>query len=279
LIITFYGVRGSIAAPGPHTKKYGGNTSCVHIELSSGQDLVLDAGTGIRVLGQQLAGSDQPIYLIFSHSHWDHIQGFPFFQPIYEESSQIYIFGRSNRTEGMLCSLLNQMDGAHFPVQASELPSRNQVVLEDIETSLTEFGIHVRTKDLNHPGGGYAYRIEDQDQVCTYVTDNELDPPGKPATTYDEWVKFCRKSTYLIHDAQYLPSDMPAKHGWGHSVTDQVYQLALDAEVENLILYHHDPARTDAELDAIHRQAVAFFRSRDSNVHCLCAWEGMTLGR
>jgi ribonuclease BN (tRNA processing enzyme) len=135
----------------------------------------------------------------------------------------------------------------------------------------------MQKKGLNHPGGGSAYRIEDNGVSCAYITDNELDPPYKVHTTYDEWVEFCSGVDILIHDAQYTEDDMPHKHGWGHSLISQVRQLAVDAEVGTLVMFHHDPDRSDAELDEIRIENEKYFKERYDNNKSYCAAEGMVI--
>ena len=275
--ITFYGVRGSIPSPGPDTSRYGGNTSCVHIETASGQDLVLDAGTGIRGLGKLLKEKDTPINILLSHGHWDHIQGYPFFSPIYQPDRQIRVYTSATGNHGQICSLFDQIDGANFPLKVTELPSQSECVTENIETDLARQNISVRRIPINHPGGGYGYRIEEDGTSCAYITDNELEPPEKVSTSYGEWVEFCRGVDVLIHDAQYLASDMPHKHGWGHSLVSQVRQLAVDAEVGCLAMFHHDPDRTDTEIDFIQKDNEHFFCGKRAPAISLCAAENMQI--
>ena len=275
--ITFYGVRGSIPSPGPDTSRYGGNTSCVHIETASGQDLVLDSGTGIRGLGKRLREKDTPINILLSHGHWDHIQGYPFFMPIYQPDRQIHVYTSATGNHGQICSLFDQIDGANFPLKVTELPSQSECVTENVETELARQNISVKRIPINHPGGGYAYRIEEDGTSCAYITDNELEPPEKVSTTYGEWVEFCRGVDVLIHDAQYLESDMPHKHGWGHSLASQVRQLAVDAEVGCLAMFHHDPDRTDTEIDFIQKDNEHFFCGNRAPSISLCAAENMQI--
>lgn len=277
MIITFYGVRGSAPTPGPTTVKYGGNTSCVHIALDNGQDVILDAGTGLKQLGQNLLGKNTPINIILSHVHWDHIQGYPFFAPIFQPERQIDIFSSVDTCEHSACTLLRQLDGINFPVKVGELPSRSNCIAHDIETILSERNIIISKKPLNHPGGGTAYRFEEDGMSCAYVTDNELDPPYKLNTTYDEWVDFLHGVDVLIHDAQYTEDDMPQKHGWGHSLISQVRQLAVDAEVGTLVMFHHDPDRTDGELDEIQIENEAHFKNKRNPAKSICAAEGMQI--
>jgi phosphoribosyl 1,2-cyclic phosphodiesterase len=249
----------------------------VYIETANGQDLVLDAGTGIRNLGKRLIRKDSTINILMSHGHWDHIQGYPFFMPIYQPDRHIRVFTSTSNDHGQIFSLFDQIDGAAFPVKATELPSRSECVTEDFETQLAKQDIRIQRMPINHPGGGYAYRIEEDGTSCAYITDNELEPPEKVSTTYDQWVAFCHGVDVLIHDAQYLESDMPHKHGWGHSLVSQVRQLAVDAEVGCLVMFHHDPDRTDTEIDFIQKDNDHFFRGKRAPSISLCAAENMQI--
>lgn len=276
MIITFYGVRGSTAVPGPQTARYGGNTSCVHIELETGHDLILDAGTGIRLLGNHLAHKSTPANILLSHGHWDHIQGYPFFAPIYQPGRDIHVYMTVEKGRKLLSTLFEQMDGTHFPVRVEDLPSNNFPKFKGMESELYEReGVRVIKQALNHPGGGSAYRIDESGATCAYVTDNELDPPYAPNTNYDQWVKFLHGVDVLIHDAQYTEDDMPHKHGWGHSLISQVRQLATDAEVGTLVMFHHDPDRSDSELDEIQIENQNYLRSHHAPARSVCAAEGM----
>ncbi len=275
MLVTFYGVRGSIAAPGPSTIKYGGNTSCVHVRLNTGNNIIFDAGTGIRKLGIEMVKHDEPLLLLLSHGHWDHIQGYPFFGPIYQPGREIRVCQGVDSNAIALKAILEQMDGSNFPVHSEDLPSRITTV-QQVDEYLNKQSFRTVRKDLNHPGGGNAYRIEEDGVSIAYITDNELDPPGAPQTTYDEWVDFCQGVDLMIHDAQYIEKDMPAKHGWGHSLISQVRQLAVDAQVKNLVMYHHDPERSDSELDEIAIESAKFFKSRNSTIGSYIAAEGLT---
>ena len=217
--ITFYGVRGSIPIPHPNMMKFGGNTSCVHIKLADGKNIILDAGTGIRQLGKELLSTSDPIHILLSHSHWDHVIGYPFFQPIYQKDRDIFIYPSRQQGHDQLCSLLGQMDGAHFPISADQLPSNTRCVMQDVEAELLKHGLNIKRKTLLHPGGGYAYRIEENNFSCIYATDNELLAPNENPSIFSDWIDFCRNVDVLIHDAQYLDQELPQKQGWGHSNT------------------------------------------------------------
>jgi phosphoribosyl 1,2-cyclic phosphodiesterase len=274
MLVTFYGVRGSIATPGPRTIKYGGNTSCVHVRLNDGNNIIFDAGTGIRELGMRMVQNDEPLLLLLSHGHWDHIQGYPFFAPIYQSDREIRICQSIDSNAVSLKAILEQMDGSTFPVRSEDLPSKITTVSE-VDEYLDSQSFLTTTKPLNHPGGGNAYRIEEDGVSIAYITDNELDPLAAPQTTYAEWVDFCNGVDLLIHDAQYTEKDLPAKHGWGHSLISQVRQLAVDAQVKNLVMYHHDPERSDSELDEIAIESAKFFKSRNSVIGSYIASEGL----
>lgn len=273
---TFWGVRGSIPSPGTDTARYGGNTACVTLNVDSHKLLVLDAGTGIRQLGKHAMTNQAEIFMLLSHSHWDHIQGFPFFQPLYQPERPIYVFPDS-QGHPLLCASLEQMDGAHFPVKAEALPSRVQCVTGCQQSFLKRHGFQVQQIAINHPGGGTGYRLEHANKAIVYLTDNELDPPYAKNSSFGDFVTFCQDADILIHDAQYLESDMPAKHGWGHSLVTQVWQLAVTARVKHLVLFHHDPDRSDDELDQVQERSQTWFRKEAPHILCSVAFEGMSL--
>jgi phosphoribosyl 1,2-cyclic phosphodiesterase len=274
--IRFYGVRGSIPTPGPATASFGGNTSCVHLRLADGTDFVFDAGTGIRGLGNDLAAQRTPIHLLLTHSHFDHIQGFPFFSPLRDPDREIHVCQGQVADPLQQFGILEQLNGHNFPVTLEGLPARIGYV-PDPEAFFARREFRVRRQALNHPGGGMAYRIDADGCSIAFVTDNELDPPEAPATSWGEWVAFCEGVDVLVHDAQYIEQDLPGKHGWGHSLVSQVRRLGHDAGVGCIVLYHHDPDRTDAEVDMILRESEAWFAARGSRTACLCAWEGLVL--
>jgi len=269
--VRFYGVRGSIPTPGPSTVRYGGNSVCVEVRLSDNTCIVLDGGTGIRPLGQDLAreGFRAPIHVFVTHAHWDHVMGFPFFGPVYSKDAKIVLHAPTERSaRGMRRADI--FDPIHFPVSFEQLPARFE--------RIDEFGEHrigcavVRPVELNHPGGATGFRIDDADgtSVC-YLTDNELALPA------DDLARFAAGTDLMIHDAQYLRADMPAKHGWGHSVVDDVLVLARQAEVKRVALHHHDPDRSDDALDAIAEISAQWAAEHARDLATLVAREGLTL--
>nr|CAA6821271.1 MAG: Metal-dependent hydrolases of the beta-lactamase superfamily I [uncultured Thiotrichaceae bacterium] len=256
--IKLFGVRGSIACPGTETIGYGGNTACIYVE-GIDSHLIFDAGTGIRLLGEEILQDMRPVYLFFSHYHWDHIQGFPFFKPAYQKDRELYLL--SDHLPESPKSILEQMADPHFPVPVEYLKATVQV-LPINETGIDIGELTVTTLASNHPGGGCAYRIDSAHGSFAYITDNELFPPQKPTTAYEHWPEFLRNIDLLIHDAMYLEEEREMIHGWGHSLIPQVLQLAVDVRAKNLVLFHHDPSRTDAQLDQIAQDSKEWMKQQ-----------------
>ncbi len=250
--VTFYGVRGSIPTPGSETARYGGNTPCVVLESQSGQKLILDAGTGLRLASSEFENYNEPIHLLLSHHHWDHLQGFPFFSPIFKPDCQLTVYPGDTLPEHDT-AIIDQMSKSYFPVKFHQLPSL--VTVKKVNFTLQPYEIgdfFIQAQRMNHPDGGTAYRITCDDKVVVYATDNELSPPDTHNFhAFSHWVEFCHKADLLIHDAQYLDGEIGQKQGWGHSSITETLCLAEQAEVKLLSLFSHDPARTDDQLDSL----------------------------
>ena len=275
--VEFWGVRGSVPSPGPTTTRYGGNTSCVSITADD-KILILDAGTGIRNLGSAIISKpDLEIFVIVTHSHWDHIQGFPFFTPIYQPNRPVHMFPTLHKKNVVLASLIDQMDGAHFPITPDQVPSNFNFVTENPLKFLGSNGFHLEMVPMNHPGKAFGYKITIDDKIICYFTDNEIDPPYEKSIELNELTNQCRNADILIHDAQYTEDDMPLKHGWGHSLISQVTELGKSAEVKNLVYYHHDPERTDDLLDKELEKAAKTLKENGSSVQPYFAYEGLKL--
>ena len=275
--VEFWGVRGSVPSPGPTTIRYGGNTSCVSITADN-KILILDAGTGIRNLGSAIIGQPElEIFVIVTHSHWDHIQGFPFFTPIYQPNRPVHMFPTLHKKNVVLASLIDQMDGAHFPITPDQVPSNFNFVTENTLEFLGSNGFHLEMVPMNHPGKAFGYKITIEDKIICYFTDNEIDPPYAKSIELDKLTEQCRNADILIHDAQYIEADMPLKHGWGHSLISQVTELGKAAEVKSLVYYHHDPERSDDDIDAELEQATKVLNKNGSSVQPYFAYEGLKL--
>jgi phosphoribosyl 1,2-cyclic phosphodiesterase len=253
--IKFWGTRGSIPAPGPSTLEFGGNTTCVEVVLRSGRRIVIDGGTGIRLLGEQLKTKVATIrlQLLLTHNHWDHLIGLPFFYPIYREDSEIKIDGWPLAFQALKRVFDDHMGDGFFPVAFDQLKAhisfankiaRSPQVLDDVE---------ITSLPLNHPQGCLGFRLQEEGQTMVFITDNELGLDG--GSRFTDFVKFAKDADLLIHDAQYLPEEMPVHRGWGHSTYQEAVRLALEAGAKTLLLTHHDPSRTDEQVREILRRA------------------------
>ena len=272
--IRFWGVRGSIASPGPETALVGGNTSCVEVRCGD-EHIVLDAGTGLRTLGNELMKSRAPLKttLLLSHFHWDHIQGLPFFVPAYLATTKLTVVGSSDGRHTLRDKLSRQMTEPHFPVQLDDL-SAELAYREVRPAQVFEIGdVRVKVARLNHPGGVYAYRLEHQGRSLVYATDTE-----HYACTDPTLLALARGADMLVYDAQYTPEEYrgevggcASKVGWGHSTYVAGAELAQAAGIGRLVLFHHDPQRSDAAVIAIEEAARALFADT------IAAREGMVL--
>jgi phosphoribosyl 1,2-cyclic phosphodiesterase len=243
--ITFRGTRGSIAVPGRDTTLYGGNTTCLEIVLETGTTLIIDAGTGIRRVGRMLAerNGSGPVYLLMTHVHWDHIIGFPFFATGLQKGAEVMVDGHPNAVAGLRHTFGNAMGGGFFPVKIEDLDIKISWLGALASGPLEMEGASVCSVPLRHPQGGMGFRIREGDRTVVFITDNELDDEE----SFRQYADFSAGADLLIHDAQYSPDEMPRRRGWGHSDYGSALELAARAEARRLVLFHHDPSRTDAE--------------------------------
>ena len=252
LTVRFRGVRGSLPAPAPENMRYGGNTSCVEIRFGD-QVLILDAGSGIRALGDELIRDAREggveMTLLLSHSHWDHIQGLPFFAPGYSSKNRITIFGANGHGGQLQRALAAQMTPLHFPVGLEQM--RGLEPVRDLSPDSTKLGnLVVRTTPLNHPGGCTGFRIECAAGHLAYLPDHEPyrgDQPGSSAQR--ALIEFVRGVDLLILDTQYTEKEYANRVGWGHGCLPDSVELAIKAGARRLLLFHHDPSHDDRQLD------------------------------
>jgi phosphoribosyl 1,2-cyclic phosphodiesterase len=282
--LRFWGTRGSCPSPGPATVRYGGNTTCVEVRTDDGHLIILDAGTGIRELGRSLVSgaNGRPITgdVFFSHAHWDHIQGLPFFTPAFQAGNHFRLFGAPSLFRSLEVVLRQQMSPVVFPVGFDALHARMEF-RELTELRHEEHGVEVRAINVRHPGGALGFRlcpVGAHDRSIVFIPDNELDrfgdqAPGAPSP--ESLVDFARGARVLIHDAMYTGAEYMDHRGWGHSSYRDAVDFAIAAEVETLVLFHHEPDRTDESLQAQLTLCRQMVRERDGSVVVVAAAEGM----
>lgn len=279
--LSYWGVRGTLAVPGKKTLKYGGNTPCVTLSLPKGRLFIFDAGTGIKELSNDLMSKGNGLLsakLFLSHPHWDHIQGLPFFSPLYIPGNEFEICGASHSGLSVRELVSGQMEGVYFPITIRKFGA--SVLFRDLCEGSFEFdNIHVQTMLLSHPGNCLGYRVQYQDKSLCYVTDNELFPPDLPqynSAYRSRLTEFVRKADILIADAAYTDEEYPAKVEYGHSCISEVVKLAHSAEVRALHLFHHDPDQTDNDIDQKKCHACDVLKSLDSETVCVAPAEGQS---
>lgn len=301
--IRFWGVRGSIPSPGPNTDKYGGNTSCIEVRVGEEERIIIiDVGSGIRTLGDYLIENDLPkgpieAEIFLSHTHWDHIMGFPFFMPIYNSGTKLRVHGPVSFEEDPLEEVVGgQMKYRYFPINLGELASTIEYVRlkEDPDIDLGR-GLHLSTKILNHPITSLGYRFEYKGKIVCTCYDTEpfrnlfITDPDDP--TYDEAIaqegeevaieqnlaveQFFAGADLLIHDSQYMDKEYPSRIDWGHTTMEYAIAAANRAGVKKLAMFHHDPDRTDDELDELER--IHCVKGKYGETEVFFAREGMEL--
>jgi len=270
--ITFWGVRGSIPTPGPNTVKVGGNTSCVEVRAGKAI-LIFDGGTGLRMLGKKLL-KEMPItaHMFFSHVHWDHIQGFPFFEPAFVAGNEFHLYGGNNVSRTLGETLAGQMDHPNFPVSlaamGAQMTFRDLTEGEVVEVDDGKGGkVAVTNARGNHPQGVYAFRVEHAGKVVVYATDTE----HYEGRIDDKLLALSKNADLFIYDSQYTPEEYAAKKGWGHSTFEEGVRLVRAAGARKFVLFHHDPSQNDAAVGEKEKRARALFPNT------VAAHEGLSL--
>jgi phosphoribosyl 1,2-cyclic phosphodiesterase len=269
--IKVWGARGSIPAPGPETMRYGGNTSCCELTLSDGSTLILDAGTGIRNLGLALPRVEQPIHILLTHLHLDHIQGLMFFAPAFRPESEITIWGPASPEASLQDRVARYISAPLAPVEVRELPS--QVSFREAEPLEWTIGpAKIRAHAVNHRGPTLGYRIEDAGRVLTYIPDHEPGLGAPLSELDDEWIsgfELARDATLLIHDCQYTDDEYPAHLGWGHCPLSDALAFGQRVGAKKLMLFHHDPLHSDEFLDSFAGEVVLRWGELGGRAECI----------
>ncbi len=295
--LKFWGVRGSIPTPGKDTVRYGGNTPCVEVRPDPETLLILDAGTGISKLGDELMLSEIPVraYLLLSHTHWDHIQGFPFFYPAMKEENEFTIIGSSHNGIPLRSILSDQMRAMYFPLQFDELKAK--INFRTIEEDVFSIGsTKIEAIYVNHPGYTLGFRITNGNKSLVYISDNEpfnselsdsvMNKVEKPVIDLFKKVngnpnsriaEFARDADMLIHDSMFTPGEYKRREFWGHSDYRFALQMAVEARVKKLVLFHHGPHHTDDDIDAIVQNCKIELQNQPHRPECIPAAEGLEL--
>ena len=268
-------MRGSIATPGATTVRYGGNTSCVEIRHGD-EIIILDAGTGLRALGQSLLleFKNKPLNLtlLLTHTHWDHIQGLPFFGPIYNPRCRLRILGCEGARKGLVAALTGQMESTYFPVPFDKLPSNIEIEeLKDFNFAIGS--VLVRAQRANHPGVCVGYRLFTPDGLIVFFPDTEPRTGGLDR----ELIDFVRDADVLILDSQYDRAEYKKHIGWGHGCVDDSVAVAIQAGVKQLFLFHHDPDHDDRHMDGLVQHARKLVAKRKAKLKVSAAQEGLVI--
>ena len=276
--IKFWGARGSIPVSGPQYNKYGGSTTCVEVRSKRDERVIVDAGSGIRLLGKELLkNSHHSFNMLFTHSHWDHVLGFPFFAPIYNKKTRISIMGCSFSSDPVREIIAKTMQPPGFPVNFEEIAAKFDFGSLCQSGCNLVGGMHVVPIELSHPNRGLGYKFSEGGRDFVFLTDNELGfihPGGLSAA---EYAAFASGVELLVHDADYTPEEYPKRRTWGHSTWEQALDLALKAGVGALGLFHHNQERSDRDVEKIVAECLRRARRAGSKLKVFAVREGQEI--
>ncbi|MBF0328427.1 MAG: MBL fold metallo-hydrolase [Nitrospirae bacterium] len=277
MLIRCWGARGSIPVSGSEYVKYGGDTPCIEIRTKNDEIIIIDAGSGIRRLGNNLIKEGRFNFtMIFTHSHWDHIIGFPFFKPIYSKKTNIQIFG-CPIAQGSLQKLLGDiMSPPHFPVSFNEVKAK--LTFENDDSCREHYqidSVRITPIALSHPNRGLGFKFEEDGKTFVFLTDNELAFKHSGGLDYSDYMNFSKGADLLIHDSEYLENEYKIMKTWGHSLYTDALRLALEAKVKTFGLYHHNQDHTDEIMDKMVDDCNSIAAAQGSTLSCLAVSQNM----
>lgn len=279
MIVKFWGTRGSIPVPGKDTVKYGGNTPCVELRTDK-EILILDAGSGIRELGNQVITENivNDIHIFFSHYHWDHIQGILFFKPLYDEKFRISFYGLSTADYSVNRLLSSQMENKNFPLSLEQVKAKLSYNSIYPNTNIIIGSISVFIFMANHSSPTLVYKFICEGHSIIYMTDNELNAePSEKTVEYKSLVDFCSNCDFLIHDSMYDEISEKYKKGWGHSSNISLANFAIECNAKKVILFHFNPDHDDEKVDSLLEETIKYLRNNNSAIQCIAAKEGLEI--
>ncbi len=277
MFIRCWGARGSIPVSGQEYLKYGGSTSCIEIRTSDDKIIIIDAGSGIRKLGNLLLKEKRyEYYMIFTHAHWDHVLGFPFFRPIYVKDTHIEMFGCPFAQDSVKKIISRTMAPPNFPVKFSAIRAEMKYH-GACERDFTIGSMKITPINLSHPNQGMGYKFIEDGKAFVYLTDNELSYKHKGGCDYDDYLEYARGANLLIHDAEFTEEEYKTTRGWGHTVYKDALKLALEAKVNQFGLFHHNQEHSDQKLEEKLDDCQRIIKEHQSNLRCFLVSEGMEI--
>jgi phosphoribosyl 1,2-cyclic phosphodiesterase len=277
MIIRCWGARGSIPVSGREYLKYGGDTTCIEIRTKNDEIIIIDAGSGIRILGNRLLSEKRYYYtLLFTHAHWDHLMGFPFFKPIYVRDASIDLVGCPFVQDTIKRMISKIMQPPNFPVNFDDIRAKTSYY-ESCEGYNNLKSMTIASIALSHPNQGMGYKFMEDGKSFVFLTDNELMFKHPGGLDYPDYVDFCLNADLLIHDAEFKKEEYKKKRTWGHSVYTDALQLALDAKAKTFGLFHHNQERTDQAIDSMLDDCQKITNEANSPLECFALYQGMEI--
>ncbi len=273
--IKCYGARGSTPVSGQEYIKYGGNSTCITVTSNSGDLVIIDAGSGIRRLGNELLNSEHhSVSMIFTHAHWDHLLGFPFFKPLFHRQFSINIYGCPFAENKTIIELLaGTMEPPYFPVDLNTCKAN--IRYTEVMLSAFQIGsLQIIPIFLSHPNGGIGYKFIEDGKSFVFLTDNELGFRHKDGLDFIDYVRDCKNIDLLYHDGEYKQEEYGNRMRWGHSSTSDLIKLSLAANVKNVGIFHHNQDRSDEEIDEMVAHCQELLANANSDINCFAVAEG-----